>query len=253
MPDLLLELFSEEIPARMQPKAADDLRRLVTDGLVARGLTYAHAAAFATPRRLTLAVEGLADASLPVREERKGPRTDAPAAALEGFLRSTGLTRDQLEERDDKKARVFFAVTTRPGRPAAEIVAETVEATVRDFPWPKSMRWGSGPLRWVRPLHSILAILTRETGTEIVPFEIDGIASGNTTRGHRFHAPEPFAVTSFDDYRAKLARAFVILDPAERAARIAHDATQAAFARGLDARRRPRASSPRTPASPNGR
>ena len=234
MPDLLLELFSEEIPARMQPQAADDLRRLVTDGLVARGLTYAHAAAFATPRRLTLAVEGLADASLPVREERKGPRTDAPAAAIEGFLRSTGLTRDQLEERDAGKARVFFAVTTSPGRPAAEIVAETVEATVRDFPWPKSMRWGTGTLRWVRPLHSILCILTREAGTEIVPFEIDGIAAGDTTRGHRFHAPEPFAVTSFDDYRAKLARAFVILDPAERAAKIAHDATQAAFARGLD-------------------
>ena len=119
MTDLLLELFSEEIPARMQPNAADDLRRLVTDGLVARGLTYAHAAAFATPRRLTLAVEGLTDASLPVREERKGPRTDAPAAALEGFLRSTGLTRDQLEERDAGKASVLFAVTTKPGRPAS--------------------------------------------------------------------------------------------------------------------------------------
>ena len=167
MTDLLLELFSEEIPARMQPRASDDLRRLVTDGLVARGLTYAHAAAFATPRRLTLAVEGLAEASLPVREERKGPRADAPAAAIEGFLRSTGLTRDQLEERDAGKARVLFALTTRPGRPAAGIVAETVEAVVRDFPWPKSMRWGAGALRWVRPLHSILCILTTEAGAEL--------------------------------------------------------------------------------------
>ena len=234
MTDLLLELFSEEIPARMQPRASDDLRRLVTDGLVARGLTYAHAAAFATPRRLTLAVEGLAEASLPVREERKGPRADAPAAAIEGFLRSTGLTRDQLEERDAGKARVLFAVTTKPGRPAAEIVAETVEAVVRDFPWPKSMRWGAGVLRWVRPLHSILCILTTEAGAETVPFEIDGIASGDTTRGHRFHAPEPFAVRSFDDYRARLARAFVILDPAARADRIAHDAAQLAFAAGLE-------------------
>ena len=234
MPDLLLELFSEEIPARMQPKAAEDLRRLVTDGLVERGLTYAHAAAFATPRRLALAVEGLAEASLPVREERKGPRVDAPDAALQGFLRATGLTVDQLEQRDDKKGRAWFAVIARPGRPAAEIVAEVVEATVRDFPWPKSMRWGDGSLRWVRPLHSILCILTRETGAEVVPLEIDGLRAGNLTRGHRFHAPEPFSVASFEDYRAKLARAFVILDPAERAARIAHDAAQLAFANGLE-------------------
>jgi glycyl-tRNA synthetase beta chain len=233
MPDLLLELLSEEIPARMQPKACDDLKRLVTDGLVERGLTYAHAAAFATPRRLALAVEGLAEASLPVREERKGPRVDAPEAALQGFLRATGLARDQLEQLDDKKARVWFAVTTRPGRPAAEIVVETVEAVVGDFPWPKSMRWGSGSLRWVRPLQSILCILTRDTGAEVVPLAIDGIAAGNLTRGHRFHAPEPFQVTSFEDYRARLARAFVILDPQERAAKIAHDAAQLAFARGL--------------------
>ncbi len=233
MPDLLLELFSEEIPARMQRQASDDLRRLVTDGLVERGLTYAHAAAFATPRRLALAVEGLAGHSPRQREERKGPRADAPAQAIEGFLRSTGLRRDQLEERADKKGAVLFAVIDRPGRPAAEIVAETVEAVVRAFPWPKAMRWGAGSLRWVRPLHSILCILTTEAGPEVVPLAIDGVAAGNTTRGHRFHAPEAFAVTSFDDYRAKLARAFVLLDPEERAARIAHDATQLAFARGL--------------------
>lgn len=234
MPDLLLELLSEEIPARMQAKAAADLRRLVTDGLVERGLTYAHAAAFATPRRLALAIEGLAEASPQLREERKGPRADAPAKAIEGFLRSTGLARHQLETRADRKGDILVAVIDRPGRPAAEIVAETVEAVVRDFPWPKSMRWGAGTLRWVRPLHSILCILGRESGAEVVPFAIDGIAAGDVTRGHRFHAPDPFAVTSFEDYAAKLARAHVILDPAHRAERIEHDARQLAFATGLE-------------------
>ena len=234
MSDLLIELLSEEIPARMQGKAAEDLKRLVTDGLVERGLTYGHAAAFATPRRLVLAVQGLAERSSPVREERKGPRTDAPEKAVEGFLRSTGLTRDQLEVRADKKAEVFFAVTTRPGREAPEIVAEALEAAVRGFPWPKSMRWGSGDLRWVRPLQSILCLLTREDGAEVVPLVLDGIAAGQETRGHRFMAPAPFRVTGFEDYEARLRRAFVLLDPAERAAKIAHDAAQLAFARGLE-------------------
>ncbi|MBB5221336.1 glycyl-tRNA synthetase beta chain [Amaricoccus macauensis] len=234
MPDLLLELFSEEIPARMQAKASADLRRLVTDGLVERGLTYAHAAAFATPRRLTLAIEGLAEASPRLREERKGPRADAPEKAIEGFLRSTGLARDALETRADKKGDILVAVIDRPGRPAAEIVAETVEAVIRDFPWAKSMRWGSGSLRWVRPLQSILCILVRESGAEVVPFEIEGIVAGDVTRGHRFHAPEPFAVTSFEDYAAKLERAHVMLDPAHRADRIEHDARQLAFATGLE-------------------
>ena len=234
MSDLLIELLSEEIPARMQGKAAEDLKRLVTDGLVERGLTYGHAAAFATPRRLVLAVQGLAERSSPVREERKGPRTDAPEKAIEGFLRSTGLARDQLEVRADKTAEVFFAVTTRPGREAPEIVAEALEAAVRGFPWPKSMRWGSGDLRWVRPLQSILCLLTREDGSEVVPLAIDGIAAGQGTRGHRFMAPEPFNVTGFEDYEARLRRAFVLLDPAERAAKIAHDAAQLAFARGLE-------------------
>jgi len=234
MSDLLIELFSEEIPARMQAKAADNLRRLMTDGMVEAGLTYAGAAAFATPRRLTLAVEGLTDESPTLREERKGPRTDAPEKALEGFLRSTGLTKDQLEVRDDKKGQVYFAVVEKPGRPAAQIVAETLEATIRNFPWPKSMRWGTGPLRWVRPLHSILAILTTEEGAEIVPLEVDGIVSGNTTRGHRFMAPDAFTVTSYDDYAAKLKRAKVILDPTERAELIWAEATNMAFAQGLE-------------------
>jgi len=234
MPDLLIELFSEEIPARMQARASDDLKRLVTDGLVAAGLTYASAAAFATPRRLCLTVEGLSDRSADTREERKGPRVDAPEKAVEGFLRSTGLTRDQLEARDDKKGQVWFAVIAKPGRDAGEIVAEVLEATVRGFPWPKSMRWGAGPLKWVRPLHSILCILSDESGAEVVPLTIDGITAGDATEGHRFMAPGQFSVAGFEDYEAKLKKANVVLRPEERAEAIWNDATQQAFARGLE-------------------
>jgi glycyl-tRNA synthetase beta chain len=234
MPDLLIELFSEEIPARMQARAADDLRRLMTDRLVAAGLTYAGAVAHATPRRLALHVDGLTAHSPTSREERKGPRVDAPEAAIEGFLRSTGLTRDQLVVRDAGKAQVYFAVVEKPGRPAAEIVAEVLEATVRGFPWPKSMRWGSGSLRWVRPLRRILCILSDEAGATVVPMTIDGIAAGDVTEGHRFLAPAPFRVTGFADYSAKLKRAHVVLDAAERAAHIQADAQSAAFAQGLE-------------------
>ena len=232
--DLLIELFSEEIPARMQPRAREDLKRMITDGLVDAGLTYASAGAFSTPRRLALAVEGLTAESKPVREERKGPRTDAPEKAIEGFLRSTGLTLDQLERRAEKKGEVFFAVIEKPGRRAAEIVAEVLDATIRDFPWPKSMRWGSGSLRWVRPLHSIIAILSDEGGAQVVPLTVDGIEAGDTTRGHRFMAPDAFRVTGFDDYAAKLRRAKVMLDPAEREAAIRQEAANLAFARGWE-------------------
>ncbi|HIC64513.1 MAG TPA: glycine--tRNA ligase subunit beta, partial [Paracoccus sp.] len=232
MPDLLIELFSEEIPARMQARARDDLKRLVTDGLVQAGLTYASAGAFSTPRRLALTVEGLSAHSPDTREERKGPRTDAPEKALEGFLRGAGLTRDQLQVRDDKKGQVWFAVIARKGRPASEIVAEVLETTIRDFPWLKSMRWGTGSLRWVRPLHSILCILSDESGATTVPLNIDGIASGNSTRGHRFLSPDAFTVTGFDDYVARLRRAHVMLDPAEREAEIRQQAENLAFARG---------------------
>ena len=234
MPDLLIELLSEEIPARMQARARDDLRKLVTDGLVEAGLTYAAAAAFSTPRRLVLAIEGLTAASHPVREERKGPAATAPEAAIAGFLRSTGLTRDQLELRDDKKGQVFFAVIEKPGRAASAIVAEVLEATIRAFPWPKSMRWGNGSLRWVRPLHSILCLLSDETGAQVVPLTVDHLTASNTTRGHRFMAPAAFAVTGFDDYAARLKRGFVVLDAAAREAQIWHDATTQAFARGLE-------------------
>ena len=234
MPDLLLELFSEEIPARMQARAREDLKKLVTDGLVEAGLTYAGAGVFSTPRRLVLAIEGLSGESRAVREERKGPKSDAPEAAIEGFLRSTGLSRDQLELRDDKKGQVFFAVFERPGRAAPAIVAEVVESVIRNFPWPKSMRWGSGSLRWVRPLQSILCILGDEGSAEIVPVTVDRLTASNTTCGHRFLAPARFPVSSFDDYTAKLRRAFVMLDSAEREAHIWNDATNQAFANGLE-------------------
>ncbi len=234
MPDLLIELFSEEIPARMQPRAAADLKRLVTDGLVEAGLTYAAAAAFHTPRRLALSLEGLSGASRETREERKGPRVDAPEQAIDGFLRGVGLTRDQLEIRDEKKGQVYFATITHPGRAASAIIAEVLTRTIRDFPWPKSMRWGAGDLRWVRPLQSILCILSDEQGAEVVPFEIDGIVAGNTTRGHRFMAPDAFSVTGFEDYEARLKRAHVVLRADERADTIWSDASSQAFAQGLE-------------------
>ena len=234
MPDLLIELFSEEIPARMQARAAEDLKQRITNGLVEAGLTYAGAAAFHTPRRLTLALEGLLANSPTLTEERKGPKVGAPEKAIDGFLRGAGLTRDQLEERDTPKGAVYFATITKPGRPAAEIVAEVLEDTIRNFPWPKSMRWGAGSLRWVRPLHSILCILSDEGGASVVPMDVDGIQAGDTTRGHRFLAPAAFAVSSFDDYAAKLKRAYVVLSAEERADHIWSDATNMAFAAGLE-------------------
>ncbi|NEX45539.1 glycine--tRNA ligase subunit beta [Pseudotabrizicola algicola] len=234
MPDLLIELFSEEIPARMQARARADLQKLVTDGLVEAGLTYAHAAAFSTPRRLTLAIEGLSTESRAVREERKGPSVSAPAQAVEGFLRSTGLTLEQLEKRADKKGEVYFAVIERPGRRAPEIIAEVLDSTIRNFPWPKSMRWGAGSLRWVRPLHSILCILSDEGGTDVVPLTVDGITAGNSTRGHRFLSPDAFCVNNFEDYAAKLKRAHVILDSAEREGAILAEAQTLAFAAGME-------------------
>jgi glycyl-tRNA synthetase beta chain len=234
MPDLLIELLSEEIPARMQARAAEDLRRLMTDGLVEAGLTYAGAAAFATPRRLALSVAGLSAESKAVREERKGPAVGAPEAAVQGFLRSTGLTLEALEVRPDKKGQAYFAVIEKPGRAAAEIVAEVLARVVREFPWPKSMRWGSGSLRWVRPLQSIICLMVSEAGAEVVDLEIEGLRAGNVTRGHRFMAPGEISVTSFEDYEAKLKRARVVLRAEERAAHILADAQGLAFAQGLE-------------------
>ncbi|HHS94896.1 MAG TPA: glycine--tRNA ligase subunit beta, partial [Rhodobacterales bacterium] len=234
MADLLIELFSEEIPARMQARAGEDLKARVTDGLVEAGLTYASAGALTTPRRLVLHVEGLLAMSPDTREERKGPKVGAPDKAIEGFLRGAGVGRDQLEERDTPKGPVYFATIEKKGRPAAEIVAEVLESTVRNFPWPKSMRWGAGSLRWVRPLHSILCLLSDEHGAAVVPLEIDGIVAGDTTRGHRFMAPAEIKVTGFEDYAAKLKAAKVMIDPGERAEVIRHDAEQKAFALGVE-------------------
>lgn len=235
MADFLLELFSEEIPARMQARASDDLKKLITDGIMERGLTYSAAAAFATPRRLVLSLSGLPDVTPDTREERKGPRTDAPEKALEGFLRSTGLTKDQLEARDDKKGQVWFAVIEKKGAAAAEVLSEVIEHAIRNFPWPRSMRWGAGDLRWVRPLQSIMAVLIHEANeNEVVPVTIGDLTSGAQSWGHRFMAPAAITPVDFDDFTAKLEAAKVILDPADRADRIWADATNLAFARGME-------------------
>jgi len=230
MPELLLELFSEEIPARMQAKAADDLRSLITNGLVEAGLTYDGAQAHAGPRRLVLSVEGLNAKAADVAEERKGPRVDAPQTAIEGFLTSTGLKLDDLNVQDDKKGQFYIAVMRKAGRPATGIVAALVPEVIRKFPWPKSMRWGSGTLRWVRPLQSILCTFDGE----IVPFEVEGISSGNTTRGHRFMGGKKIEVRRFEDYAAKLHKQFVVVDAAARAETIRADARNLAFAQGLE-------------------
>jgi glycyl-tRNA synthetase beta chain len=242
MPDLLLELFSEEIPARMQRKAAEDLRKLVTDALVERGLVYEGAKAFATPRRLALQVAGLPVRGRDVREERKGPRTGAPEAAIQGFLKAAGLASlDQATVvSDPKKGDSYVAVIEKPGQETVQAIAEIVPAVIRAFPWPKSMRWGKASaegasLRWVRPLHSILCTFGAETEEpEVVPFEVDGIRSGNVTYGHRFHAPGPITVKRFDDYVASLERAKVVLDADRRKEIIATDARNLAFAAGLE-------------------
>ncbi|CAL1692517.1 Glycine--tRNA ligase beta subunit [Brevundimonas subvibrioides] len=227
MPQLLLELFSEEIPARMQGGAARDLERMATERLKAAGLTWDALTTWAGPRRLTLVIEGLPAATPDRSEELKGPRANAPEQALEGFLRKTGLTRDQLTERDG----VLFAVINEAGRPTTTVIAETVDAIVRAFPWPKSMRWGSGTLRWVRPLKRIVALFDGA----VVPFEIDGIASGDVTEGHRFMGSgQPFAVRDFADYRAKLEAQFVLLDAADRRLKILEAARAACHARGLE-------------------
>src|SRR3989344_3469487 len=226
MPQLLLEIFSEEIPARMQQGAARDLERMVSDRLKAAGLTWDALTTYAGPRRLTLVVEGLPAATPDREEELKGPKTSAPEQALEGFLRKTGLTREQLVERDG----VFFAVSSSKGQPPADLVPAMVDQIVRSFPWPKSMRWGTGTLRWVRPLKRIVALFDGD----VVPFDIDGIASGHLTEGHRFlGSGRPFAVKDFEDYRRKLEAEYVLLDAADRRLRILEAAQKVCSDRGL--------------------
>lgn len=254
MPDLLLELRSEEIPARMQRKAAGDLKKLVTDALVERGLTYEGAREYWTPRRLTLDIRGLNARSADVREEKKGPRTDANEKAIEGFLRGAGLN-DVSEAQvvsDPKKGDFYIAIINKPGRPAEEIIAEVMPGIIRSFPWPKSMRSGpasmpkgssyagiegkgSESLRWVRPLQSIVCLFGPEHDeTQVIPFVIDGIVAGNVTYGHRFHAPGPITVRRFEDYVSNLEKAKVILDADRRKDIILHDAKDLAFANGLE-------------------
>lgn len=237
MPDLLLELFSEEIPARMQRKAADDLKKMITDGLVGAGLVYEGAKAFATPRRLTLHVTGVPVRSPDLKEEKKGPRVGAPEQAIQGFLKGAGIAALAEAEivSDPKKGDFYVATVTKPGRDAVAIIAELVPQVIRSFPWPKSQRWGTGSLRWVRPLHSIVCTFGPETEEpEIVPFEVEGIRSGNVTYGHRFMAPEAITVKRFEDYEAKLQSAFVVLDADRRKDMILHDAKDLAFAQGLE-------------------
>ncbi len=241
MPDLLFELFSEEIPARMQARAADDLKKMVTDRLVDAGLVYEGARAYVTPRRLTLFVQGVPVRQPDLREEKKGPRVGAPDAAIQGFLKSAGLASvSEAKIERDKRGDFYVALIEKPGRPAADVLTEILPIVVRTFPWPKAMRWGKasakpGALTWVRPLHSIVATFGPETEEpDILTFAIDGIAAGNSTHGHRFMAPTAITVRRFADYEAKLARAKVVLDPARRAEIILSDAKNLAFAQGFE-------------------
>ncbi|GIQ77934.1 glycine--tRNA ligase subunit beta [Bradyrhizobium sp. RD5-C2] len=241
MPDLLLELFSEEIPARMQAKAADDLRRMVTDKLVAEGLVYEGAKAFATPRRLALTVHGIPARQPDLKSERRGPKMGAPDAAVQGFLKATGLkSLDEAKIQKDPKGDFYIALIEKPGRAAIDVIAEMIPVIIRTFPWPKSMRWGarsakSGALTWVRPLHAITATFGLETEEpDVVKFAVDGIEAGQTTYGHRFMAPGAISVRRFEDYEAKLKAAKVILDPQARKDIILEDAKELAFAQGLE-------------------
>lgn len=254
MPDLLLELRSEEIPARMQRKAAGDLKKMVTDALVDAGLTYEGAREYWTPRRLTLDIRGLTARSADIKEEKKGPSVSAPQGAIDGFLRGAGLTSiDQaIIKTDPKKGDFYVAYMEKPGRAAEEIIADVMPGIIRAFPWPKSMRSGfasmpkgSGyggiegkgmeSLRWVRPLQSIVCTFGPEHDeVQVIPFEIDGIVASNVTYGHRFHAPDAITVKRFDDYVSSLERAKVILDAERRKDMILHDARDIAFANGLE-------------------
>jgi glycyl-tRNA synthetase beta chain len=229
MPELLIELLSEEIPARMQERAAEDFRKLMTEGLVQAGLESEGARAFVTPRRLTLSIDELPGAAPDTREERKGPRTDAPSAAVEGFLRQAGVSLDQCVVEEDRKGSFYVAHIQRPGRATPDIVATLLPEVMRKFPWAKSMRWGSGQLRWIRPLHSVLATFDGQ----VIDLTIDGIRSGHVTRGHRFMAPQPIKVRRFEDYERKLRDAWVMLDGGERAETIRGEARTLAFAKGL--------------------
>lgn len=232
MVELLLELFSEEIPARMQAKAADDLKRLVEEGLKAAGLTWTKCEAFATPRRLALVIDGLPEKQPDVNDERKGPQVGAPEQAMKGFLSSTGLTVEQCEQRDVKGKLFYFAVIAKKGAATVDVLPGIVDAAIHALPWPKSMKWGAGEKRWVRPLHNILALF----GGDVLAVSYENVKATAHTFGHRFLSPGAIAVTDFADYRAKLAEAHVLLCPSERRAEIVSQAEKLAEKAGLTLR-----------------
>ncbi|MCW2248252.1 glycyl-tRNA synthetase beta chain [Azospirillum fermentarium] len=236
MSEFLIEFFSEEIPARMQARAADDLKALVTAKLKAAGLDFARADAHSTPRRLALVVDGLPAQQPDVREEKKGPRVGAPEQAVQGFLKSAGLASlDQCEQRDTGKGVFWFAVIEKKGRATAAVLGEILTAVAAELPWPKSMRWSTGTVRWVRPLHSIIALFDGQVipGAVALGGGETPVVFGNSTRGHRFLAPDAFTVTSFADYQAKLRGAHVLLDRAERRRKIQADAEALCTEAGL--------------------
>jgi glycyl-tRNA synthetase beta chain len=229
MQELLLELFSEEIPARMQARAADDLKRLVTEGLKKAGLEFSDAKAFATPRRLTLVIDGIPEKQADVSEEKRGPRIDAPEQAIKGFLGSIGLTLDQVEKRETPKGEFYFAVIEKKGQATADVLPGLLNAAIQALPWAKSQRWGAHDVRWVRPLQGMLALF----GGAVVPLEFGPVSSGAASCGHRFLAPDVFEVKDFADYQAKLRDAYVILDPTERRALIKEESDKLAAGEGL--------------------
>jgi glycyl-tRNA synthetase beta chain len=237
MPELLLELLSEEIPARMQAQAAEDLERRVTEGLKSAQLAFTASESYVTPRRLAVVVDGIPARQPDLREERRGPRVGAPDRAIQGFLKANGLTTlDQCERREAGRGEFWFAVIAQPGRPTAEVLTDLLAASILGVSWPKTMRWGAGAMRWVRSLQSVIALF----GGEVVPVALPNpVPVGRTTRGHRFHAPDAFEVRSFEDYRNKLADAHVVLDAAERQRRIAEAAAALARQHGLELRADP--------------
>ena len=234
MPELLLEIFSEEIPSRFQRRAADDLKRLILDSFKSEDLDYESAGTFSTPRRLTLVVSGVAKEIPSKTEERRGPRLGSPQKAVDGFLKSIGQSKEDLIKRNDKNGEFYYGLINRPSRPSKEVISENIIKVMNAFPWEKSMKWGSSNFRWVRPIHSIACILSDQDGSEIVDFSINGVVAGNITYGHRFLCPDPFEITSFDHYYSNLKDAKVILDRKVRSEKILSDASNLAFAHGLE-------------------
>ena len=234
MPNILLELFSEEMPADIQVSASKNLKKLITDKFAESGLLFSGATSFSTAQRLCIVIDGLPSNSEAKTEMRRGPKTDAPQKAIDGFVKSLGIKTDELEIKEDKKGKYYFAKLIKPAVETRYIASRVIESAIFGLSWPKSMRWGESKLRWVRPLKSILCILSDENGVETIPIDIDGIISSNTTRGHRFMSPSEFTVNSFGDYEEILRKNFTILDPQERREIIFSDSNNLAFSQGLE-------------------